>query len=108
MSARILVDELQKWPTAIPCLKRGSCFLTVEHDADGVQDFERLHAFAASLGLRREWFEEHATAPHYKLSRAKRRRALKLGAVYVHSRVQATARLLATGKITQATAARML
>ena len=42
---------------------------------------EELHAMAASLGLKREWFQEHATLAHYDICKAKRAQALRLGAV---------------------------
>ena len=39
-----------------------------------------LHAFAASLGLKRTWFQ-NSLLPHYDLTRNKRRQAVKLGAI---------------------------
>ncbi len=42
-----------------------------------------LHAMAEKLGLRREWFQDKSTFPHYDLSKAKRKEAVKLGAVEV-------------------------
>jgi hypothetical protein len=45
---------------------------------------EELHEFAASLGLRREWFQSKPGRPendHYDLGATGRRRALELGAV---------------------------
>lgn len=45
---------------------------------------EELHAFAARLGLRREWFQQRSGRPepdHYDVMRAKRDRAIRLGAV---------------------------
>lgn len=41
---------------------------------------DELHAFAARLGLKREWFQPRS-APHYDLSLTKRAEALQLGAV---------------------------
>ena len=38
------------------------------------------HAFAASIGLRREWFQDHPSAPHYDLTPAKRALAVANGA----------------------------
>jgi hypothetical protein len=29
---------------------------------------DELHAFANALGLKREWYQEHATHPHYDLT----------------------------------------
>ncbi len=40
-----------------------------------------LHEFAERLGLRREWFQDRPRLPHYDLTEAKRRQAIKLGAV---------------------------
>jgi hypothetical protein len=45
---------------------------------------EELHAFAARLGLRREWFQSKPGRPendHYDLTHAGRARALELGAI---------------------------
>lgn len=41
-----------------------------------------LHAFAASLGLKRSWFQNKAI-PHYDLTINKRRSAVRLGAVEI-------------------------
>ncbi len=43
-----------------------------------------LHAFASSLGLRREWFQSKPGRPerdHYDLTRAGRELAIELGAI---------------------------
>ena len=82
----IMVDELRLWriARAAPrCFSDGSCHLTCEGD------IEVLHAFAARLGLRREWFQDHPRHPHYDLTRSKRRRAVQLGAVEVRAKEQA-------------------
>lgn len=57
---------------------------------DGVHlvsdDLDELHAFAARLGLKREWFQDHRH-PHYDLTtQRKRDEALRRGAVKVSSR----------------------
>ena len=39
-----------------------------------------LHEFAAQLGLRRAWFQELASYPHYDVTYAVRARALGMGA----------------------------
>jgi len=70
----VYVDNLIQWPTKIRCFKAGSCHL----EADTL---EELHAFAAKLGLRRSWFQEHIMGDHYDLTPAKRALAIKLGAV---------------------------
>ena len=41
---------------------------------------EELHAFALQLGLRRAWFQDHASYPHYDVTISVRERALALGA----------------------------
>ena len=42
---------------------------------------EELHAFAGTLGLRRDWFQTRASYPHYDVTVPMRRRALILGAL---------------------------
>lgn len=85
-----MVDELKVWPGPKPaCFNAGSCHLTT----DG--PIEELHAFAAKLGMRRSWFQQHPSAPHYDLTASKREKALQLGAVFVGARVQALRRIAA-------------
>lgn len=48
-------------------------------------DLQELHQFAARLGLKREWFQDHASLPHYDLTERKRQRAILLGAASVGS-----------------------
>lgn len=45
--------------------------------ADSVAE---LHAFAAQLGLRQEWFQDRTMYPHYDVTVNVQRRALVLGA----------------------------
>lgn len=42
---------------------------------------DELHAFAGRLGLRRSWFQEAASYPHYDVTTEVRERALRIGAV---------------------------
>lgn len=42
-----------------------------------------LHSFAEVLDLRRSWFTDQVTMPHYLLTRLRRRRAVALGAVEI-------------------------
>lgn len=45
---------------------------------------DELHAFAAQLGLRHDWFQDRPGRPeraHYDLTRSKRDRAIYLGAI---------------------------
>ncbi len=40
-----------------------------------------LHEMAQSIGLKREWYQEHPRLPHYDVSRGLRDLALRNGAV---------------------------
>jgi hypothetical protein len=42
---------------------------------------EELHEMAARIGLKREWFQDHARHPHYDICQSKRRAAIEAGAV---------------------------
>lgn len=87
MKSIIMVDEIRRWPGASPPFHRGSCHLTIDGSAD------ELHAFAARIGLRRSWFQEHPSAPHYDLTPRRRKAALLAGAVEVGAREQARSRI---------------
>lgn len=45
-------------------------------------ELTELHEFAKRLGLRREWFQENASYPHYDVTVESRDLALTLGAIY--------------------------
>jgi len=45
--------------------------------ADTLQE---LHELAQSIGLKREWFQDHHLLPHYDLTPSKRKAAIKAGA----------------------------
>lgn len=47
---------------------------------------DELHALAQRIGMRREWFQEHASRPHYDLTPSRRAAAVRLGAVEVTRR----------------------
>lgn len=83
----VRVDELHVWPTRIRCFAKGSAHLTAD-------TLDELHAFAARLGLRREWFQPRSH-PHYDLTPGKHARALQLGAVFVPAQEQARERIAA-------------
>lgn len=68
----IYVDELKFG-------KRNMCHMMT----DG--DIEELHHMALSIGLRRQWFQDHKLHPHYDLTRNKRLQAIRAGAVSVTS-----------------------
>ena len=52
---------------------------------------EELHEFAQRLGLKRSWFQQ-GSAPHYDLSKTKRRKAVELGATELFIRGDRAAR----------------
>lgn len=78
----VYVDQIIQWSTKIRCFKGGSCHLSAD-------TIEELHSFAARLGLKRAWFQDHKLLPHYDLTPARRKRALELGAVFIEAREQA-------------------
>lgn len=43
---------------------------------------EELHGFALKLGLKRAWFQDRASYPHYDVTVSVRETALKLGAIH--------------------------
>lgn len=42
---------------------------------------EELHEMADRIGIKREWFQEDASTPHYDLSKTRRKLALEAGAI---------------------------
>ena len=49
-------------------------------------DLTELHDMARRIGLRRAWFQDRPTAPHYDLTASRRAAAVALGAVEVDFR----------------------
>ena len=47
---------------------------------------EELHEMADSIEVRRKWFQNDASWPHYDICKAKRAIAVKIGAIEVTSR----------------------
>ena len=70
----IVVDELRTY-TGRGRLSGQWCHMTTD-----TGDLDELHAFAARLGLRRAWFQDVRSAPHYDLRPTKRALAVTLGA----------------------------
>ena len=83
---RIMVDDLIVWHNAWGPFKKGSCHLTT----DG--PIEALHEFAAKIGMKRAWFQDHPIMAHYDLTPKRREAALAAGAVYVSGVAQARER----------------
>lgn len=46
---------------------------------------DELHAMAAAIGMRRDWFQPRSS-PHYDVCLERRRRAVQLGAVEIDRR----------------------
>lgn len=42
---------------------------------------EELHALAHAIGMKRSWFQQNASTPHYDVSRTRRAMAIEAGAV---------------------------
>ena len=64
-----VVSKQWRWPKA--------CHMFVD-----VGDLKELHDFAASIGLKREWFQSSpGRLPHYDLNESRRKKALKAGAL---------------------------
>ena len=70
----ILVDNIRRHPSGLWC-----------HMVSD-RSVEELHAFAAEIGLRREWFQD-GPRPHYDLRPSTRRLAVAKGAEEVDARV---------------------
>jgi len=47
------------------------------------ENLEILHEFAAGIGMRRAWFQNKSTLPHYDLVESRRKHAVAEGAVQV-------------------------
>jgi hypothetical protein len=47
---------------------------------------DELHRMAESIGLKREWFQNHGRTPHYDVCQAKRKQAVNCGAIEVGRR----------------------
>lgn len=47
---------------------------------------DELHIFAKSIGLRREWFQDHTRYPHYDINVNRRVIAVKKGAIEIDKR----------------------
>ena len=77
MDAQFIIIDRPKRPRG---KKRKWCHITGK-------DVERLHAFALSIGLKREWFQDKPGKPHYDIcSRDIWEKALKSGAMLVTTR----------------------
>ncbi len=78
----ILIDPLVQFPTKLRAFRGGCC-----HMVSDTSEVE-LHAFAARIGLKREWAQlrPKSSAAHYDLTATKRALAVELGAAEVSAR----------------------
>ena len=79
----IYVDNIHRYPTAIvnKAAKRNGyewCHMMTDSD-----DIEELHRFAKKIGMKREWFQDHESSPHYDLVPTMRKLACQHGAEQV-------------------------
>lgn len=73
----IRVDSLVTYPN------RPFGHLQWAHLFDDGDDLEALHRFAARIGLKRAWFQNHHRHEHYDVTAGMHRRALKAGATLI-------------------------
>lgn len=59
---------------------RGTMYCHMMSDQPGQAGLDELHAFAASIGLIRIWFQNKPGYPHYDISKNKRYLAIRKGA----------------------------
>jgi hypothetical protein len=74
----IYVDALLPWPKTKNWPYGEACHLFTDPG-----NLDALHRFAASIGLKRQWFQDASSMPHYDLTRTRRAQAVKRGAVEV-------------------------
>jgi hypothetical protein len=59
------------------------CHLFTDQPEDPAELAE-LHRFAGVIGMKREWFQQHPTVPHYDVTEGMRSKAIAFGAVEVN------------------------
>lgn len=74
------------WLTHYPKRPFGSYYWCHLWDSD--DDVAALHEFAANIGLRKSWFQDHDLLPHYDLTASKRNLAINNGARVVSTRTE--------------------
>jgi hypothetical protein len=73
----VYVDELIEWGWK----NRGRAMGPSCHMFTDPGNEEALHAVAEKIGLKREWFQNHRTLPHYDLVASRRAAAVARGLV---------------------------
>jgi len=77
----VYVDSLHNYGWVIHGEVTASCHMFAD-----TLDLSELHAIAARIGMRREWFQNKVAAPHYDLRADSREAAIAHGAVAVDRR----------------------
>ena len=77
----VYVDSLVEWGWVLRGRSVASCHLFTD-----TLDLTELHAMAAAIGMKRSWFQDKRSAPHYDLTASRRARAVELGAIEVDRR----------------------
>jgi Protein of unknown function (DUF4031) len=70
----VYVDQVRSWGGSKSFRWKESCHMY----ADSLGE---LHAMAARIGMKREWFQPHARLPHYDLVPRRRALAVQYGAL---------------------------
>jgi len=77
----VYVDSLESWGWALRGRLVKSCHMFTDE-----LDLTELHAVATAIGMKRSWFQDKSTAPHYDLTASRRAAAVALGVVEVDRR----------------------
>lgn len=68
---------------------RNDLYCHMTSDQPGQAGLDELHKFAATIGMKRSWFQDKPGHPHYDLGRNMRRWAIRKGATPIDSRAYA-------------------
>lgn len=69
----VYVDDLMVYPKTARWPYGSACHLMAD-------SLDELHAFAGRIGMKKRWFQNHASHPHYDLTASRRAAAVRLGA----------------------------
>lgn len=72
----VYVDPLQDFGWVMRGRRVASCHLFTD-----TLELDELHRVAAAIGMRRSWFQDRGSAPHYDLVASRRAAAVAAGAV---------------------------
>lgn len=77
----VYVDNLRNYGWVVHGEVTPSCHMFTDEI-----DLSELHAIAARIGMRREWFQDKTAAPHYDLKPDFREAAIRAGALAIDRR----------------------